>query len=48
MLVDDASVYDNSSARDPFRRVASFWRGVPVGPVDWPGWTPAALVDLAR
>ena len=47
-LADDAAVYDNSSARDPFRRVASFWRGVPVGSVDWPRWTPAALVDLAR
>ncbi len=45
-IADDASVYDNSSARFPHRRVATFWRGRPVGEVDWPSWTPEALMAL--
>ena len=46
-VADDAAAYDNSSARHPYRRVANFWRGVPVGQADWPKWTPPVLVDLA-
>ena len=36
-------VYDNSSARHPYRLVATYERGVLVGEADWPAWTPAAL-----
>ena len=42
-IADDAVVYDNSLARSPFRVIASFMNGKPVGPPDWPAWTPEAL-----
>jgi predicted ABC-type ATPase len=42
-LVDEATVYDNSSAATPFRVVASFERGVAVAKPAWPGWTPKEL-----
>jgi len=42
-LVDEATVYDNSSASEPFRVVASFDRGVAVSKPDWPRWTPKEL-----
>ena len=34
---------DNSRAAAPFRLVARFHRGAPIGPVEWPPWTPAEL-----
>jgi predicted ABC-type ATPase len=43
---DEATVYDNSSARVPFRVVARFQNGRPLGVLDYPSWTPQAL--LAR
>lgn len=46
LLADTATVYDNSVARTPFRRVAHFENGVPVGEPGWPTWTPAALLAL--
>jgi hypothetical protein len=36
-------VFDNSSARAPFRRCALFGHGEPIGSADWPAWVPAAL-----
>lgn len=43
-LADRAEVLDNGRAAQPFRRVASFERGVLVGSADWPPWTPADLI----
>lgn len=37
--------YDNSSARAPFRLVATYEDGVQVGEAKWPRWTPSALVS---
>ena len=45
-VVDTAEVLDNSSARIPFRPVAAFAHGTPVGQPDWPKWTPTALTAL--
>ncbi|MGZ8178899.1 zeta toxin family protein [Williamsia sp. SKLECPSW1] len=42
-LVEQAVVYDNSAARDPFRVLARFDRGRLVGAPRWPEWTPSAL-----
>jgi predicted ABC-type ATPase len=42
-LSDEARVYDNSRAADPFRVVAELASGRLVGPSSWPSWTPAAL-----
>ncbi|MGU3432310.1 zeta toxin family protein [Actinomycetes bacterium M1A6_2h] len=41
---DTTTFYDNSSARGP-RVVARIMRGAPVGHLEWPTWTPAALTD---
>lgn len=45
-LVDEATVYDNSSASEPFRVVASFNRGLAVSKPAWPRWTPKELRAL--
>ncbi len=37
---DEARVYDNSSARRPFRLVARYEHGRQVGPADFPPWSP--------
>lgn len=42
-IVDHAVLYDNSSARTPFRTVARFDRGQLVGQGAWPAWIPAAF-----
>lgn len=42
-LVDEARVYDNSSASAPFRLVATFERGIATSKPDWPPWAPKAL-----
>ncbi|MGN6198510.1 AAA family ATPase [Humibacter sp.] len=42
---DRTEFLDNSSARHPFRRVALYEHGVPIGRADWPAWAPAVLVD---
>jgi predicted ABC-type ATPase len=47
-LVDVAHVYDNSSARQPFRLVATFDRGVPISRPAWPRWTPKDLRATGR
>lgn len=38
-------LYDNSSARAPFRIVATYEDGVLTGEAHWPRWTPSALVS---
>lgn len=47
-LADDAHVYDNSKAATPFRLVAQFRGGVPLGEARWPAWTPDALRAVGR
>lgn len=42
-VADEAYVYDNTRAAEPFRRVAAFVDGHVVGTPDWPAWTPADL-----
>jgi len=42
-LADRSTFYDNSRAKVPFRVVATFERGRPVGEADWPAWTPTVL-----
>jgi predicted ABC-type ATPase len=43
-IADRAVVYDNTRAARPFRVVAEYARGVPIGAVDWPSWTPVELL----
>lgn len=42
-IADVAAVFDNSSARAPFRPCASYEHGELIGSPRWPTWTPAAL-----
>ncbi|MFH5211038.1 MULTISPECIES: zeta toxin family protein [Antrihabitans] len=42
-MVDQAYVYDNTTAANPFRLVASFADGRPTHMPVWPKWTPAEL-----
>jgi predicted ABC-type ATPase len=37
-LADEGFVYDNSSARAPYRIVARFESGTLIGDTDWPTW----------
>jgi predicted ABC-type ATPase len=43
-LADTATLYDNSSARTPFRRVARYESGRLLGEASWPGWSPLAAL----
>lgn len=47
-IVDQATVYDNTSARDPFRIIATFHHGRAVAGTEWPPWAPPALVELTQ
>lgn len=47
-LVDEAHVYDNTKAAEPFRLVASYIRGQVIGSPDWPSWAPRDLRDAGR
>jgi predicted ABC-type ATPase len=42
-IADRATFYDNTTATTPFRPVAVFERGRPVGTPAWPSWTPAEV-----
>ncbi|MGN6162028.1 MAG: AAA family ATPase [Marmoricola sp.] len=42
-VADEAEFFDNSSARSPFRPVARFAHGSPVGEPAWPSWAPEPL-----
>lgn len=43
LIADVTDVLDNSSARTPFRRCASFVHGALIGSPAWPTWAPQAL-----
>lgn len=45
-MVQQAEIFDNSRADRPFRKIGEYQHGIPVGPLNWPVWTPAALVNL--
>jgi predicted ABC-type ATPase len=42
-IADRTTFYDNTTARAPFRVVAVYERGHPVGTATWPAWTPAEI-----
>lgn len=42
--VDRAEFFDNHLARNPYRLIATYAHGMPVGEPDWPKWTPGALI----
>ena len=42
-LVGEARFYDNTTARDPYRLVATYLNGRLVGTPQWPPWTPHIL-----
>ena len=43
-LASEAHIYDNTSARTPFRLLATFRSGVLVNEPKWPVWAPAELI----
>ncbi|QHC59388.1 zeta toxin family protein [Rathayibacter sp. VKM Ac-2760] len=45
-IADVAEVFDNGSARHPFRLCARFEHGALVGPPQWPRWAPEVLLDV--
>ncbi|MBI2703916.1 MAG: AAA family ATPase [Actinobacteria bacterium] len=48
VLVDEARVYDNAKATEPYRLVAVYVDGHATVPPDWPAWTPADLRAAGR
>lgn len=44
-VADRTEFFDNSTARQPFRRVAEYERGLLVGEPDWPAWAPTVLTS---
>lgn len=44
-IADETVVYDNSSAANPFKIVATYRLGKPVRQPTWPPWAPAELVN---
>lgn len=42
-IVDVVEVFDNSSARTPFRLCTTYQHGLLLGLPSWPAWTPEAL-----
>lgn len=46
--VEESTVYDNSTADRPFRKIATFRAGYLVGAPRWTAWTPAALKNAGR
>ena len=43
---DEGFVYDNTSAREPHRLIATSIAGRVSGQADWPTWSPAELQEL--
>ncbi|WP_029145576.1 zeta toxin family protein [Microbacterium luticocti] len=43
-LADRTEFFENSAASTPFRRVAVYEHGMPVGTASWPAWAPAVLI----
>lgn len=46
-VADEARLYDNSSAVEPFKPLGRFRHGRPVTPVAWPAWAPNELRDIS-
>jgi len=44
-LATVAHVYDNTSARDPFRLIATYVAGQLTYQLEWPSWTPKAFTS---
>lgn len=44
-IADVVDVFDNGSARIPFRPCARFTHGTLIGPASWPKWAPPALTN---
>lgn len=42
-LADVTEVFDNGSARSPFRLCATYQHGAPVGTPSYPAWTPGEM-----
>lgn len=42
-IADVTEVFDNSSARTPFRLCAAYAHDALIGSASWPAWTPPAL-----
>lgn len=47
-LVDEAHVYDNTKAAEPFRLVASYINGQLTGSPQWPPWAPQGLREAGQ
>jgi len=47
-LVDDARVYDNTRAAEPFLLVATYLDGRVTGDPQWPSWSPPELRAAGR
>lgn len=47
-LAERTRFYDNSSARTPFRMVATYEHGALVGAAAWPAWAPAELTSTGE
>lgn len=47
-IADVAEVFDNGSAREPFRLCASFQHGALIGEPAWPSWIPSELREAPR
>ena len=45
-IADETIVYDNSSATNPYKIVAVYRSGSPVGQPMWPRWAPTELVAI--
>lgn len=45
IIADRVEFFDNSTASAPFRLIATYEHGRPVGVVEWPSWTPAVLLS---
>lgn len=41
-VADRTEFFDNSSAKNPFHRVAAYEHGLPLGEPSWPAWAPTA------
>lgn len=47
-VVDEAFVYDNSSAAEPFRLIATYTHGQLTDSAQWPSWTPEPLREAGH
>ncbi|WP_104177361.1 zeta toxin family protein [Cryobacterium sp. Y50] len=45
MTAHRTEIFDNSTARNPFRRVSEYEHGLLIGEHSWPVWVPAVLIN---